>query len=63
MSNHARRAPKGRVAIRSLAQLVLVRVREFTREPEAVFWAVFFPILLSTGLGLAFSGRPPKSCI
>ncbi len=46
------------VAFRSLAQLVLVRVREFTREPEAVFWAIFFPILLSTGLGLAFSGRP-----
>ena len=52
------RERKGVVAFRSLAQLVLVRVREFTREPEAVFWAVFFPILLSTGLGLAFSGRP-----
>jgi ABC-2 type transport system permease protein len=23
-----------------------------------VFWAIFFPILLATGLGLAFSGRP-----
>jgi ABC-type polysaccharide/polyol phosphate export permease len=37
-----------------LAQLVLVRVREFTREPEAVFWAIFFPILLTAGLGIAF---------
>ncbi len=52
------RTRKGAVALRSLLQLVLVRVREFTREPEAVFWAIFFPILLSTGLGLAFSGRP-----
>jgi ABC-type polysaccharide/polyol phosphate export permease len=36
--------------------LILARVREFTREPEAVFWAVFFPILLTTALGIAFSG-------
>ena len=38
----------------SLGQLILARVREFTREPEAVFWAVFFPILLTTALGIAF---------
>src|SRR5262245_15421658 len=43
---------------RPLIQLVLVRIREFTREPEAVFWALLFPIILSTGLGLAFSNRP-----
>jgi ABC-type multidrug transport system permease subunit len=35
-----------------------MRVREFAREPEAVFWAVFFPILLGAGLGIAFAGRP-----
>ena len=39
-----------------LVQLTLVRVREFVREPEAVFWAVFFPVLLATGLGVAFRG-------
>ena len=38
----------------SLGQLILARVREFTREPEAVFWAVFFPILLTAALGIAF---------
>ena len=43
----------------SLGQLVLVRIREFTREPEAVFWALFFPILLAAGLGIAFRDRPP----
>jgi ABC-2 type transport system permease protein len=43
---------------RPLFQLTLVRVREFAREPEAVFWAVFFPILLTVGLGLAFRDRP-----
>src|SRR5687768_14641908 len=37
-----------------LIQLTLVRIREFVREPEAIFWAIFFPILLTAGLGIAF---------
>jgi ABC-2 type transport system permease protein len=41
-----------------LVQLTLVRAREFSREPEAIFWAVAFPVMLSVGLGLAFRGRP-----
>jgi ABC-2 type transport system permease protein len=41
-----------------LVQLTLVRVREFTREPEAVFWAIFFPVLITVGLGIAFRSRP-----
>lgn len=43
---------------RGIYQLTLVRFREFSREPEAVFWAVFFPILLTVALGLAFRDRP-----
>lgn len=39
---------------RPLVQLTLVRVREFTREPEAVFWAMLFPVLITVGLGIAF---------
>lgn len=39
-----------------LVQLTLLRFREFVREPEAVFWALIFPILLATGLGVAFRG-------
>jgi ABC-type polysaccharide/polyol phosphate export permease len=42
-----------------LAQLTLVRVREFVREPEAIFWSLAFPILLAAGLGIAFTNRPP----
>ena len=42
-----------------LAQLTLVRFREFWREPEAMFWVFIFPILLAAGLGLAFRNRPP----
>jgi ABC-2 type transport system permease protein len=45
-----------RASLHSLGQLTLVRIREFTREPEAVFWAVFFPVLLTAALGIAFSG-------
>lgn len=41
-----------------LVQLTLVRIREFTREPEAIFWAIFFPILLTAGLGIAFRSEP-----
>ena len=38
----------------SMAQLTLVRFREFLREPEAVFWTFVFPVLLAVGLGIAF---------
>jgi ABC-2 type transport system permease protein len=44
---------------RSLIQLTLVRFREFTRQPEAVFWTFVFPILLAVGLGLAFRSKAP----
>ncbi len=43
-----------------LVELTLVRIREFVREPEAVFWAVFFPVLLTAGLGLAFRSQPAE---
>src|SRR5213076_1344905 len=44
----------------SLKQLVLTRFREFVREPEALFWTLAFPILLTVGLGIAFRNRPPE---
>jgi ABC-2 type transport system permease protein len=42
----------------SLAQLTLVRFREFLREPEAVFWTFAFPVILAFGLGIAFRNKP-----
>ena len=42
----------------ALWQLTLIRFREFLREPEAVFWTFIFPLLLASGLGLAFRSRP-----
>jgi ABC-type multidrug transport system permease subunit len=40
--------------------LTLARIRELTREPEAVFWVFVFPILLTAILGVAFRSRPPE---
>jgi ABC-2 type transport system permease protein len=44
-----------------IVELTLVRLREFIREPEAVFWVFVFPILMTCALGLAFRSRsePP----
>src|SRR5262245_24959204 len=39
-------------------QLVLVRLREFLREPEAVFWVFGFPIVMVVALGIAFRNQP-----
>ncbi len=40
-----------------LKELSLARLREFLREPEAVFWTYGFPLLLAVGLGIAPTGR------
>ena len=41
-----------------LCQLVLARIREFFREPEAVFWGYGFPLLMAMALGFAFRNKP-----
>ena len=43
-----------------LVELTLVRVREFIREPEAVFWVLVFPVLLTCALGIAFRNAAPE---
>lgn len=45
----------------ALVELTLVRVREFIREPEALFWTFGFPLLLAAGLGIAFRNRAPET--
>jgi ABC-2 type transport system permease protein len=44
---------------RPLVQLTLLRFREFIREPEALFWTLVFPVVLTTGLGIAFRNQAP----
>ncbi|MBK9373035.1 MAG: ABC transporter permease [Holophagales bacterium] len=43
-----------------LAELTVARLREFLREPEALFWVFAFPVLLALALGLAFRGKAPE---
>ena len=41
-----------------LVQLVIARLREFWREPAAVFWVYGFPLIMMISLGIAFRHRP-----
>jgi ABC-2 type transport system permease protein len=41
----------------AVRELMLLRLRTFLREPEALFWTFGFPILMAVGLGLAFAGE------
>jgi ABC-type multidrug transport system permease subunit len=43
-----------------IVELTLTRVREFVREPEAVFWAFIFPIVMSLVMATAFPSRDAR---
>src|SRR5262244_2752938 len=45
---------------RPLVELTLARIREFVRQPEAVFWVFGFPLLLAFALGIAFRDTAPE---
>src|SRR6056297_243941 len=38
-----------------MAHLVVAHFKEVTRQPAVIFWGIIFPILISLGLGLAFT--------
>jgi ABC-type multidrug transport system permease subunit len=38
-------------------QLIAAQFREIIREPGVLFWGILFPILMSLGLGLAFTKK------
>jgi ABC-2 type transport system permease protein len=40
-----------------LVELTLARLREFVREPDALFWSFFFPIIMSVAMAIAFPSR------
>jgi ABC-2 type transport system permease protein len=42
-----------------LFELTSVRIKEFIREPEALFWVFAFPLLLAAALGFAFRAKGP----
>ena len=45
------------VIFRQLWQLIAALFREIIREPGVMFWGILFPILMSLGLGLAFTKK------
>ncbi len=47
--------------LRAFLALCLARLRETYREPEVLFWAFVFPVLLSVALAVAFRDRPPEA--
>ena len=49
-----------RVSSGQLIQLTLARLREFIREPEAVFWTFGFPVVMSLALAIAFPSRATR---
>jgi ABC-2 type transport system permease protein len=49
-----------RARLRAFLALCLARVRETYREPEVLFWAFVFPVVLSAALAVAFRDRPPE---
>ena len=46
-------------SLHPLVELTAMRVREFLREKEAVFWVFIFPVLMTFALGIAFRNTVP----
>jgi ABC-type multidrug transport system permease subunit len=46
-----------------LIELTLARLREFLREPEALFWTFVFPMIMSVALAIAFPGSGVKPAV
>ena len=46
-----------------LVELTLMRMREFLREKEAVFWVFIFPVLMTFALGIAFRNTGPDKTL
>jgi ABC-type multidrug transport system permease subunit len=42
---------------KQLNQLIAAQFREILREPGVLFWGIVFPILMSLGLGIAFTQK------
>jgi hypothetical protein len=45
------------VRYKQLIQLFLAHFRQIIREPGVLFWGIIFPILMSLGLGIAFTKK------
>ena len=50
-------------SLHPLVELTMMRVREFLREKEAVFWVFIFPVLMTFALGIAFRNTGPDKTL
>jgi ABC-type multidrug transport system permease subunit len=50
-------------SLHPLVELTTMRMREFLREKEAVFWVFIFPILMTFALGIAFRNTVPDKSL
>jgi ABC-2 type transport system permease protein len=50
-------------SLHPLVELTLMRMREFLREREAVFWVFIFPVLMTFALGIAFRNTAPDKTL
>ena len=46
-----------RISNSQLFQLIMANIKELIREPGVLFWGIIFPILMSLGLGVAFTKK------
>jgi ABC-2 type transport system permease protein len=46
-----------------LVELTLARLREFVRDPEAMFWAFAYPVIMSLALGFAFPSAADRPAL
>lgn len=56
-SNHSPSASHKPQFYSPLLHLVIARLKEFCREPEALFWVYGFPIFMTIALGIAFRNQ------
>jgi ABC-2 type transport system permease protein len=56
-----RRPPKRNGRWAGYLHLLMARMLELQREPEVVFWVFVFPLLLASGLGIAFRSKPAEA--
>ena len=46
-----------------LVELTLARLRELSREPEAIFWLFFFPIMMTIAMAIAFPSSAGRDVV
>jgi ABC-type multidrug transport system permease subunit len=56
-------AKKRTLAEHQFIQMVTARLREFWREPAAIFWVYVFPLVMLLALGTAFRNRPVETVV